>query len=62
MVEHGMITATQKHINKINFNYEELGIEFEGVLLSDKKLDLTAIASKTIVDKIDENTFIIRRV
>ncbi len=49
-------------INKINFNYEEQGIEFEGVLLSDKKLDLASIVSKTIVDKIDENTFIIRRV
>ncbi len=49
-------------INKINFHYKETGIEFEGVLLSDNKLDLSSIASKTIVDKIDENTFIIRRV
>ena len=57
-----MLFLSGYSINKINFNYEELGIEFEGVLLSDKKLDLTAIASKTIVDKIDENTFIIRRV
>lgn len=49
-------------INKINFHYEEPGIEFEGVLLSDNKLNLASIASKTIVDKIDENTFIIRRI
>lgn len=49
-------------INKINFQYEETGIEFEGVLLSNKKLDLASTASKTIVDKIDENTFIIRRI
>ncbi len=49
-------------INKISYQYEGPGIEFEGVLLSDKKLDLASIASKTIVDKIDENTFIIRRI
>ncbi|MCZ7380662.1 MAG: hypothetical protein O8C64_03680 [Candidatus Methanoperedens sp.] len=57
-----MLFLSGYSINKINFQHEELGIEFEGVLLSDKKLDLASIASKTIVDKIDENTFIIRRV
>ncbi|MDO8725051.1 MAG: hypothetical protein Q7J35_03165 [Candidatus Methanoperedens sp.] len=49
-------------IHKINFCYEDTEIEFEGVLLSDKKLALTSIYGKTIVDKIDENTFIIRRI
>ncbi|NJD52247.1 MAG: hypothetical protein FIB07_05200 [Candidatus Methanoperedens sp.] len=57
-----MLVLSGYSINKINFQYEELGIEFEGVLLSDKKLNLTSIASKTIVDKIDENTFFIRRI
>jgi hypothetical protein len=57
-----MLFLSGYSINKINFQYEEKGIEFEGVLLSDKKLDLASIASKTIVDKIDENTFIIRRI
>ncbi len=57
-----MLFLSGYSINKINFQYEEIGIEFEGVLLSNKKLDLTSIDSKTIVDKIDENTFIIRRV
>lgn len=57
-----MLFLSGYSINKINFQHEEIGIEFEGVLLSDKKLDLASIASKTIVDKIDENTFIIRRV
>ena len=37
-------------IHKIHFSYENtMGIEFEGVLLSDKKLVLASIASKTIV-------------
>lgn len=57
-----MLVLSGYSINKINFQYQETGIEFEGVLLSDKKLDLFSIASKTIVDKIDENTFIIRRI
>lgn len=57
-----MLVLIGYSINKINFQYEEIGIEFEGVLLSDKKLDLFSIDSKTIVDKIDENTFIIRRI
>lgn len=50
-------------IHKIKFHHEDTsGIEFEGVLLSDKSLDLTSISSKTIVDKIDNNTFIVRRI
>ncbi|KPQ43986.1 MAG: hypothetical protein MPEBLZ_01454 [Candidatus Methanoperedens nitroreducens] len=49
-----MLVLSGYSINKINFQYQETGIEFEGVLLSDKKLDLFSIASKTIVDKIDE--------
>ena len=57
-----MLFLSGYSINKINFQYEEIGIEFEGVLLSSKKLNLNSIESKTIVDKIDENTFIIRRV
>ncbi len=57
-----MLVLSGYSINKINFQYKETGIEFEGVLLSDKKLNLTSIASETIVDKIDENTFIIRRI
>jgi hypothetical protein len=57
-----MLFLSGYSINKINFQYEEIGIEFEGVLLSNKKLNLISINSKTIVDKIDENTFIIRRV
>lgn len=57
-----MLVLSGYSINKINFQYEELGIEFEGVLLSDRKLNLASIASKTIVDKIEENTFIIRRI
>ena len=49
-------------IHKINFYFQDSSeIEFEGVLLSDKKLDLTSIASKTIVDEIDNNIFILRR-
>ncbi len=57
-----MLLLSGYSINKINFQYEEIGIEFEGVLLSDKKLNLALIDSKTIVDKIDENAFIIRRI
>jgi len=57
-----MLVLSGYSINKINFQYEEIGIEFEGVLLSDKKLNLASIANKTILDKIDENTFIIRRI
>ncbi|MFZ3383906.1 MAG: hypothetical protein WA144_08275 [Candidatus Methanoperedens sp.] len=57
-----MLVLSGYSINKINFQYEEIGIEFEGVLLSKRKLNLASIAGKTIVDKIDENTFIIRRI
>lgn len=57
-----MLLLSGYSINKINFQYEEIGIEFEGVLLSDRKFNLASINSKTIVDKIDENTFIIRRI
>jgi hypothetical protein len=50
-------------INKINFCYENVpDIVFEGVLLSDNKFDIKQISSTTIVNNIDENTFIIKRV
>lgn len=58
-----MLVLVGYSIHKITFLYEDSkGIEFEGVLLSAKTLDLSSIDSKTIVDKIDENTFIIRRI
>ncbi len=57
-----MLFLSGYSINKINFQYEEIGIEFEGVLLSERNFNLALIESKTIVDKIDENTFIIRRI
>ena len=63
VVVNPMLVLFGYSIHKINFHYEDTsGIEFEGILLSDKKLDLTSISSKTIVDKIDDNTFIIRRI
>jgi hypothetical protein len=50
-------------INKICFYYAASPrIEFEGILLSNKKLDLTSISDKTLVEQIDINTFIIRRI
>ncbi|MDA0525155.1 hypothetical protein [Methanococcoides alaskense] len=50
-------------INKINFCYENIpDIVFEGVLLSDNKFDIRKISSTTIVNNIDENTFILKRV
>jgi|GEM_PF-3056597 len=50
-------------INKISFYYADSPrIEFEGILLSNKKLDLTSISDKTLAEQIDVNTFIIRRI
>lgn len=50
-------------INKINFHHKSLeNIEFEGVLLSKKEFDLTLLSKTTLVNKIDKDIFIIRRV
>lgn len=51
-------------INKIKFCYEQSPfIEFEGVLLfSDKQIDLISVSKTSIVDEIDENVFMMRRV
>ena len=48
-------------INKIRFNYPRSDIEVEGILLT-KNLNLMGVSSQTMVDMIDKDTFIIRRI
>ena len=49
-------------INKINYCYEKYpNIELEGILLTEGNFDFKLISSTSIVNKIDENIFIIRR-
>ena len=57
-----MLAISGYTVNKIRFNYPKSDIEFEGVLLSKKNLNLMSVSSQTTVDMIDKDTFIIRRI
>jgi hypothetical protein len=58
-----MLLFIDYSINKINFSYvNNPEVEFEGVLLSKRELDLTIMTPETIMSEIDTNTFIYRRI
>ena len=63
VVVNPMLVIFGYSINKINFYHKDLeNIDFEGVLLSQNEFDLTSLSKITLLNKIDENVFIIQRV